>query len=313
MNVTVARSMAELTPGEFLAGGTDLGERLHSGTTQTPVIDITRLPNLDRITIGDGGAVIGALVRIAELGRHAEAQASYPGLTAIARTIATPQIRELATVGGVLCQRTRCWYYRHPRITCFKGGGDSCPADSGNNLYGVAFRHGPCAYPHPSSMALACLAYEANVDTTARMRLPIADLYGDGADPTRDHQLREGELLTHVRLPATGGVERASYVRLMSRRWAEWPLVECLARVRMEESRIALARVCIGGVANIPLRLPALDARLEGAAVTPAVLRDAAELAAVGAEPTRGGQDKRSLIVATALDALESACGVAST
>ena len=104
-------------------------------------------------------------------------------------------------MGGVLCQRSRCWYYRHPRLRCFKDGGDSCPARDGDNHFGVAFDLGPCVAAHPSSIALALLAYEATFDTTTRRAVPIAELYGDGRDPSRDHQLDDGELLTMVTLP----------------------------------------------------------------------------------------------------------------
>src|SRR6202000_291503 len=101
--------------------------------------------------------------------------AAYPGLTAAAAGLATPQIRQVATLGGNLAQRSRCWYYRDPHIACFKKGGSSCPAREGNHLYGVAFDLGPCVAPHPSTLAAALLAYDATITTDRRNGLTIPD------------------------------------------------------------------------------------------------------------------------------------------
>ena len=160
---------------------------------------------LDDIAVDVGGCAIGALATLADVGRHEGVRRIYPGLARVASVIATPQIRARATMGGVICQRTRCWYYRHHAFPCFKKGGEGCPAREGDNLYGIAFDLGPCAYPHPSSVALALMAYDASVDTTARASLPIADVYGDGSDPARVITgWPKGRCSTRVLLPAVG-------------------------------------------------------------------------------------------------------------
>ena len=309
MNVTVAMSPRDLVKSaELLAGGTDLGERLRSGVSTGPVVDISRLPGLDAIT-GAGGEPlrIGALVTIATIGADARVRHGYPALAAPAQTLATPQIRAMGTMGGVLCQRSRCWYYRHPDLTCYKSGGNSCPARDGNNHFGVAFDLGPCVYPHPSSIALGLLAYDATFDTTARHDIPIAELYGDGHDPTRDHLLDPGEMLTKVTLPRSTPDERASYVRLMSRTWAEWPLVECVVRLVMSAETIDDARICVGAVANIPIRLPRVEDALRGRSPSHETLIDAASRATDGANPLDQTRYKLRMISATVLETLERA------
>ena len=115
-----------------------------------------------------GAARIGASTTIAAIAADARIAAAYPGIAAAAGGLATPQIRHLATLGGNLAQRSRCWYYRNPHIACLKKGGGACPAREGNHLYGVVFDLGPCVAPHPSTMATALLAYEAKVATNQR-------------------------------------------------------------------------------------------------------------------------------------------------
>ena len=312
MNLTIASTLVDVTgAAEIMAGGTDLCERLRSGVTRRDLVDITKLPGLDVIT--GGGAeplAIGALVTIAAIGDDERVARGHPGLAEPARTLATPQIRSMGTLGGVLCQRTRCWYYRHPHLHCFKDGGDSCPARQGNNHYGVAFDLGPCVYPHPSSIALGLLAHDATFETSARPAVPIAELYGDGSDPTRDHQLAADELLLRVTLPPAGRGEHAAYARLMSRKWAEWPLVECVVRLVVDDDGVIVdARVCLGAVANIPRRSPPVEEALLGARADvddPALAR-AVALAVADANPLPQTAYKLPLITATVLETLERA------
>lgn len=299
---------ARADAGEFRAGGTDLQERLRSGVAKGPVVDLGSVTGLATIDAAADGAVsIGALVTVAAVGRDASLQAKYPGLVLPARTLATPQIRAMATMGGVLLQRTRCWYFRHPELRCFKNGGDACLAREGNHHFGVCFDNGPCVHPHPSSVGMALMAYEAEVEVHGRGRMPIAKLYGDGSDPTRDHVLEAGEVLTRVHLPKPVAAERASYFRMMSRTWAEWPLVEVSVRLVVEDATVRLARVAIGGVANVPMRLPKVEAALEGAPATPASFERAAAVATEGAKPLPMTGYKVDLVRASVLEAIERA------
>ena len=307
---TLIRTLDELAgvQGEFRAGGTDFMERLVSGISTGPVVDISKLVGLNTIDWSDdGAATIGALVPIATLGRDADIQAHYPALALPANSLATPQIREMGTMGGVLLQRNRCWYYRHPDFSCFRKGGNTCPAREGNDFFGVCFDLGPCVYPHPSSIGMALLAYEAQVEIHGHGLRSVADLYGDGSDPLRDNQLKEGELLTHIQMPVPEPGEQAAYFRLMSRRAAEWPLVEVITRLVVEDGTIQFARVSIGAVANIPLRLSNVEKALEGQPASQVTLEQAARKATEKANPLPITAYKVHMVYGSVLETLTQA------
>lgn len=303
---------------EVRAGGTDLGERRRSGVSRGPVADLGRRPELSTVDWArtDGGATIGALVTIAELAADARIGAGYPGLAAAAEALATPQIRRVATVGGNLLQRNRCWYFRHPATSCLKKGGTDCPARPGNHRYGVLFDLGPCVAPHPSTLGAALLAYGATVATDRRAALPVAEVFGDGSDGTRDHRLDTDEMLTRVTLPPPVPGEYAAYFRATSRAYAEWPLVEAVVRLRIdhgeggESATVAWAGVAVGAVAPVPLRLPSVEAALVGQPVTAAAFAAAATHALEGANPLPMTGYKAALLVGTVTEALERAAGI---
>ena len=197
-------AMAPIVPqsaeAEFRASGTDLSERRRSGVSRGPLIDIVPTSAMTEIAWDAAGAArIGASTTIAAIAADARFAAAYPGVAAAAGGLATPQIRHLATLGGNLAQRSRCWYYRNPAIACLKKGGSDCPAREGNHLYGVVFDLGPCVAPHPSTMAAALMAYEAKVTTNQRQGLSIEQLLGDGSNGAADHALKAGEMIEAVR------------------------------------------------------------------------------------------------------------------
>ena len=280
-------------PAEFRAAGTDLSERRRSGVSKGPMVDIDASaargiePGIEPgISWGpDGGAGIGALTTIAAIASDPRLAASYPGLAASAQGLATPQVRHLATLGGNLAQRSRCWYFRNPHIDCLKKGGSACPARSGNHLYGVAFDLGPCVAPHPSTMAAALLAYDARVATNRRDHLSIPELLGDGSIGGVDHALAPGEMITTIALPAPLEGERALYKRAISRTYAEWPLVELCARAVIADGAFRLVRLAAGGIAPVPLRFKTAEAALENKRADAAAIAAAARQAISGAKP----------------------------
>ncbi len=268
---------------EFRAAGTDLSERRRSGVSTGPLIDISATPD----TIGmhweaDGRLRIGAFTTIAAIAADARLAAAYPGLAASALGLATPQIRHLATLGGNLAQRSRCWYYRNPHIGCLRKGGSDCPAREGNHLYHVAFDLGPCVAPHPSTMAAALLAYDARIATDRRSGLTIGDLLGDGANGAADNALEPGEMITSVELAAPLGGERALYRRAISRTHAEWPLVEVCARAVVRDGAFQFVRLAAGGIAPVPLRLVAAENTLQGKTASAVAIAVAAQQATAG-------------------------------
>jgi xanthine dehydrogenase YagS FAD-binding subunit len=295
---------------EYRAGGTDLSERRRTGVSRGPVRDVPRIgpgaPGSDLVRRTDGGLTLGALVSIDTLATDPSIRTQYPALALAAGALATPQIRRVGTVGGSLLQHNRCWYYRHPQTSCLKKGGDDCPARTGDHRYGALFDLGPCVAVHPSTLGAALLAYEATV-TTDRREMSVADLFGDGSDGRRDHQLDAGELLTAVHLPEPRAGEHGAYHRATSRRNAEWPLVEAIARVVLDGDQIAFAAVTVGAVAPVPLRLPAVEALIIGARLTTDLLDNAGARAVDGATGLPQTTYKRALLAATVTEVLERA------
>jgi xanthine dehydrogenase YagS FAD-binding subunit len=289
---------------EFRAAGTDLSERRRSGVSRGPLIDISAGP--DGIGWGaDGAARIAALTTIAAIAADLRIGQAYPGLVAAALGLATPQVRHLATLGGNLAQRSRCWYFRNPHIACLKKGGTECPARAGNHLYSVAFDLGPCVAPHPSTMAAALLAYEASVSTDRRSGLTIGELLGDGSNGAADHALAPGEMIRSVELPPPVPGERAFYKRAISRSHAEWPLVEVCVRAVVLGGAFQFIRIAAGGIAPVPLRLSASEAALQGVPASPANIANAARQATDGAMPLPMTGYKLDLLRGVVHDLLE--------
>lgn len=299
-------------PAEFRAAGTDLSERRHSGVSRGPIIDIIPTPEMTQIFwSGTGAPRIGASTTIDRIAADARIAEAYPGIAAAAGSLATPQIRHLATLGGNLAQRSRCWYYRNPHVACLKKGGADCPARQGNHLYAVAFDLGPCVAPHPSTMATALLAYDAEVTTNQRNALSVKQLLGDGSNGAVDNALSAGEMITAIDLPPPLADERAGYRRAIGRTHAEWPLVEVVARVVAKDGAFHLVSLAAGGIAPVPLRLSAAESAAQGAAVTPSSIAATARAAIDGAKPLPMTRYKLDLLEGLVLDLLEQ-CSISS-
>jgi xanthine dehydrogenase YagS FAD-binding subunit len=293
-------------PPEFRASGTDLSERRRSRVSLGPIIDIVPTPEMIRIFWSQTGALrIGASATIDQIAADSGIAKAYPGIAAAAGSLATPQIRHLATLGGNLAQRSRCWYYRNPRTSCLKKGGTLCPAREGNHLYGVAFDIGPCVAPHPSTMATALLAYDATVKTNQREALTIERALGDGTNGSADNALNTNELITEIALPPPLTGERAAYKRAIGRKHAEWPLVEVIARIVIENGVFQLVRLAAGGVAPVPIRLSAAEAVAQGSAISPRAIAATARAALDGAHPLPMTRYKLELLEGLVQDLLE--------
>jgi xanthine dehydrogenase YagS FAD-binding subunit len=294
--------------GEVRAGGTDLIARRGCGRAMRPFVDLRGVPALRGVTWhSDGAARIGAMTTIAEVVDDERLRTAYPALTVAAAGLATPQVRATATVGGNLLQRNRCWYYRNPHFSCHQTGGGTCPARVGVNLYSAVVDQGPCVAPHPSSLAVVLLAYEATVEVHGRGTVAVHDLYGDGSDPTRDHLLTDREILLAVNLPAPTEGERAAYQRAAGRSAAEWPLVEAVTRLVLSGRTITFAAVAAGGVARTPVRLTEVEAALVGQQATAETLRAATARATSRCSPLTQTAYKVGLLRDTTLDVLERA------
>lgn len=299
---------ASLTMPEYRAAGTDLSERRRSGVSRGPILVIapTAVPCGVQAE-ADGGMRVGALTTIAALAVDEAIRIAYPGLAAAAAGLATPQIRRVATIGGNIAQRNRCWYFRNPEIACLKKGGDGCPARAGNALYAVAFDSAPCVAPHPSTLASALVAYDARLDTDRRRDLPIGEALGDGRATSAETALAPGELITGVVLPPPIPGERAVYKRAIGRAHAEWPLVELVVSATIEAGAFARIRLVAGGVAPVPLRLRAAEAAALGKPASSETFAAAAAASTEGANPLPQSRYKLDLLQGLVRDLLEAA------
>ena len=281
---------AGTTGTRALAGGTDL-LTLMKADLYAPerLIDIKRLAELDnRIEEGADGLTIGALTTLAQLEEDPRVRTDCPALAEAAALAATPQLRHMATIGGNLLQRPRCWYFRNPRIPCWLKGGDDCPARPGENQLHALCDVSPCVAVHPSDPATALLALDASVRLHGGQgdrELPLAEFFAPPTDDRRTETvIRRDELIVSLRVPTAPGT-RGTYLKAMDRKVWSFALVGVAAVVRMDGSRVEDARIVLGGVAPVPWRAEAAERIVNGADVSDELIARAAEAALDGATP----------------------------
>ena len=289
-----AAEAAALLAGEAgalpLAGATDLLPLVRDGIVPAQrLVGIASLPELAGIAAADdSGLSIGAGVTIAELAAHPAVRAGYAALAQAAAGLATPQIRNVGTLGGNLCQRPRCWYYRSPLIPCLKKGGDRCYALAGTTKYLCVTGGDRCYIVHPSDTAVALSALDAAVELYGpggMRRMRIGDFFtGPGVDLRRENALRPGEIVRRVALPAAPA--RSVYLKVRERESGDFALVSAAAALWLSGDDAAddggpiirRARVALGGVAPTPYRAREVEENLTG---RPAAALDADTLAAL--------------------------------
>ena len=235
-----------------MGGGTDLLTQLDRGIRPVSAVVDLRPLGLAGIEERDGALRIGATTTVAELARHEGLETRYAALAAAASAVASPQLREMGTVAGNLCQQPRCWYFRHPDLECWLRGGTTCYAQIGDHRkHGL--EPGDCISVAPSDLAAALLALDARVDTNRRAGLPLEELYRRPSEDDRSTlTLEPGEFLTAVEVPAAP--DASAYARAGER--AAWTFALAgVAAARFGDS-VRLAAI---GVANIPRRLDPAD------------------------------------------------------
>jgi xanthine dehydrogenase YagS FAD-binding subunit len=297
----------------ILAGGQDRLTELkdHLAEPDT-VVNIKGVEELDaEVHAGaDGGLRLGALASLASVARNQTVRERFPVLAEAAGSIASPQVRTLATVAGNLCQRPRCWYYRNEQTVCLKKGGDECFAYSGLNRYNAILGGGPSYIVHPSDLAPALVALDAVV-ATDRREIAVGDFFTLPAesDPTRETVLGPDEIIREIRVPASAAAPaaRSTYVKFKERESYDFALSAVALRLRMNGSEIAEARMCLGGVAPIPWRCRSTEALLVGREIGEGLAVEAGQDALRGAEPLEFNGYKIPLtkaLIAKALRAL---------
>jgi xanthine dehydrogenase YagS FAD-binding subunit len=309
---------AAADPDTFLiAGGTNLVDLMRIDVMRPKtVVDITRLPLASIEQVGDG-VRIGALVRNTDLAVHPLIATRYPVLAQALLAGASHQLRNMATVGGNLLQRTRCPYFRDRAWACNKREpGSGCSALEGyTRSHAVLGGSDRCIATNPSDMSVALVALDAVViaqSATGTRRIPIADFHTiPGAHPEIESVLARGELITHVELPASRFAERSRYVKVRDRASYAFALASAAVALDIRSTTIGEARVALGGVATKPWRSVAAERALAGAPVNADSFRRAAEAALEGAAPRPDNAFKVELAKRTIVRALSLAGGVA--
>lgn len=304
------------TGARFIAGGTNLADYMKLDVdSPTRLIDINRLP-LDKIEITRTGVRIGAMVRNSDLAYHEVIRKRYPVLSEALLSGATPQIRNAASVGGNLMQRTRCTYFRDIAWPCNKRQpGSGCSAIDGyNRSHAVLGTSDKCIATHPSDMCVALASLDAVVHirtTQGDRQVPISEFHiSYGADPVRETVLRPGELITAVELPNTPFFAHSHYLKVRDRASFEFALASVAAALEVQRGTIRAARLALGGVATKPWRAVEAEKVLVGAKPDLSAYRAAAAAALQGATPQRFNAFKIKLAQHAIVRALEVVGGM---
>jgi xanthine dehydrogenase YagS FAD-binding subunit len=288
-NPTTLSEAVELLGGEpgqaqLLAGGMDLLGRLKK-RIDTPrwLVNLKSIPGLEAIREAPEGLRLGPLARLAELADSATLRKNYRAVAEAAESVGSVQIRNSGTLGGNLCQRPRCWYYRHADFPCLQKGGSICYAQGGENRYHAILGGGPCFFAHPSDLAPALIVHEATArivgskgERTARIeelyRLPAEQLgYGLALAP--------GEILGEIRVPAPHARTRSTYVKFKEKPSFDFALVGVAVALRLEGGKVAAIRLALSGVSPVPWRSAEAEKLLLGSGLNEAVAREAADRA----------------------------------
>ncbi len=273
-----------------LAGGSDLLGCLRDGVFETPlVVSVSGLSWLHGINRPrDGGLRIGAMTRVAEVAADPNVNELFPGLAQAAGVVASPQLRNQGTVGGNLCQKPRCWYYRG-EFNCRRKGGSTCYAMVGENEYHCIFGGSLCYIVHPSDTAPMLTALDATLNITGprgTRSVPLSEFYVAPADDaTRENVLEQGEFVTEVMIPEPASGLRTSYRKERDRGAWDFALAGVALAVRLDGGRVSDPRVVLSGAAPIPWRSREAEQIIEGRQIDAAVAAEAAEAAVSDARP----------------------------
>ncbi len=299
--------------GRYIAGGTTLIDLMREEVERPErLIDINALP-MGGIRAEGSDLIIGALARMAEVAAHPDVLRLQPLIVESLIEGASPQLRNMASIGGNLLQRVRCPYFRMLDAACNKRTpGSGCAAIDGLNAgHAILGTSDHCVATHPSDLAVALIA----LDATMRVRgpqgersLPVEELFRlPGDTPHLEHTLHPGELIVEVRVPSGSYSRRARYLKLRDRASYEFALVSAAAALDIESGVIRQARIACGGVGTRPWRMRASEEALIGKAPERQAFEAAARLALEGTRPLSGNHYKVELLPRTIVRALEMA------
>lgn len=272
------------------AGGTDLLGCLHDGVFAAgKIVSLSALNDLRTIKrLSNGGLRIGTLTTIHSLATDSDINTRFPVLAQAAGEVASPQLREQGSIGGNLCQKPRCWYYRG-EFDCLRKGGRKCFAFNGQNQFHCLLGGGPCYIVHPSDTAPALVALDAEVEIQGpqgKRMLPVAELHVAAREnPQREVFLEADEVITAVHVPATAQGRQSSYRKIRARQSWDFAVAGIALALTLTDGRVKNSRIVLSGAAPTPWRSSAAEKALDGQPLSRANARKVAAAAMAAAEP----------------------------
>jgi xanthine dehydrogenase YagS FAD-binding subunit len=293
----------------FAGGGSDLITLVKERLVSPDIIVNLRGANEAAVATGAQGLSIGGLATLDAISRHDAVRSKYAVLAEAAESVATPQIRNVATLAGNICQRPWCWYFRNG-FPCLKNGGTTCFSVTGENQFHAIFGGGPSYIVHPSDTAPALVALDASVrvvGTGAPKLVPAAEFFTlPRLDATKENVLASGDIVAGVVIPTARPGVRSTYHKIMDREAWTHAVVSAAVVLEMNGDVCRRARVVLGGVAPVPWRLPEVEKLLSGQRITPELAVRAGEQAIAGARPLEKNKYKvpltRNLVKRTVLE-----------
>ena len=290
---TVDQALGQLGDGAMVkAGGIDLLDLMKEDIISPPrLVNIRNVDSLRGITISTDGLHLGPLSTLSEIASHPEIQRSYSALADAAGHAATPQIRNMATLGGNIMQRPRCWYFRSSDFDCKKkrGGSDECHAHDGENQYHAIMNNSTCAMVHPSSTAVSLLGMDAQVELTSKRGKRMVLMSNFYVPPEKsvinETVVQPGELITGIFVPAPAPGTRSAYQKYGEKESFDWPIADAGVVLVMDGALCRKASVVLGVAAPTPIRSKAAEAVLTGKTIDEATARAAGKAAMQGATP----------------------------
>jgi xanthine dehydrogenase YagS FAD-binding subunit len=311
-DVRSAVMAASRAGAKYIAGGTDLLQ-LAKDNVETPqlLVDLEGIGTAGVFSSADG-LRLEPLARMSDVAAHPDVVARFPVLSQALLASASPQIRNMATMGGNLLQRTRCGYFRDTGFACNKRvPGSGCPAiDGENRMLAILGGSQHCIATNPGDMAVALIALGARVEltgTNGKRTVAIEDFHVvPGNTPEVETVLLPGEMITGIEIPASAAAQRSHYLKVRDRASFEFALVSAAVALDLDGRTIRGVRVAAGGVGTKPWRLPEVEAALTGRTADPATLQAAAEQAGAGAQPASMNAFKLVLLRRTVLRVLQT-------
>jgi xanthine dehydrogenase YagS FAD-binding subunit len=281
-----------------MAGGTDLLGVLKDEILEDypdALINIKTIPGMDILKESAGGLTIGALAKLADIASSPAVKAKYAALSQAAESVASPEIRTMATIGGNLCQDVRCWYYRYPhhmggRLLCYRKGSGPCHAVKGDHRYHAIMGGKRCFAVCPSDTATALLALQAEIQIVGARgtrTLPVEDFF-----TPLGNSLSKGDLVTEIRVPRPAQANRQTFLKFTVRKPIDFAIASVASVITVEDGVCVDARIVLGAVAPVPLRAKGAERMVQGKPLDAKIAEEAAKASVSGARALSGNAYK---------------------